>query len=261
MAYDIARRVDRTKDRSIRHHIDERVRTRMHAAGVDLRWSPSVLLITAAGSAVALGARLAGAIGIASGVVLVAISLSAGAHVVQTKTRERSQRALPELTLRMTRGVRSGQPIDRVVDTVASEMTPLPGGFEAMVTQVSSGRPMFDALGDWGSNASSSGERLLVGALLIGVKHGGDLAHTLDMVGEGIRDDLELAERRRVLLMHSTMSALVLVLLPIGFSIVASLVRGEVMYGGILGGVLLASGLTLDVLGLLWMRALMRRLR
>jgi Flp pilus assembly protein TadB len=244
-----------------RHRVDDYVRTRMQEAGVDLRWSPSALFLGAAGSVVSLGAHLGGIIGVGMAIACLAIALSVGDRVVRMRTRQRSQAALPELTLRLSRDVRSGLPIDRAIRTVASEMTPLPEGFVVMVNQVERGRPICDALDGWGHTASSSAERLLVAALVIGVKHGGDLARTLDMVGEGVRDDLELAERRRVLLMQTTMSALVLVSLPVGFSAAASLVRGEVIYEGPLGLVLLAAGLTLDAAGLLWMRAAMRRLR
>jgi len=111
----------------------------------------------------------------------------------------------------------------------------------------------------WSRNGESDAERLLVGAIEVGIGSGADRADALDAVGEAIRDDIDHDRRRRILLSQNQMSAGVLVCLPIVFAAISSLTRG-VPYSGLAGMGLLASGLLFDAMGLLWIRRLLRRL-
>ena len=128
-AQHIARNRSDPNDIAKRHRVDDYVRTRMQEAGVDLEWSPSALFLGVAGSVVSLGAHLGGIIGVAMAIASLAISLSIGDRVARTRTRERSQAALPRTDAPSVEGCPlGGRPIDRAIRTVASEMTPLPEG-------------------------------------------------------------------------------------------------------------------------------------
>ena len=94
----------------------------------------------------------------------------------------------------------------------------------------------------------------------MGVSAGADLAQALDAVGEAIRDDVDHDRRRRILLTQSQMSAAVLVCLPVAFALITTLTRGFA-YGDRLGFIFLVSGLSFDVVGVVWIRRLLRRLR
>ena len=49
--------------------------------------------------------------------------------------------------------------------------------------------------------------------------------------------------------------------MPLGFAALSSIIRGGVAFAGITGLLLLVGGLTLDGVGVLWMRRLLRGLR
>ena len=61
--------------------------------------------------------------------------------------------------------------------------------------------------------------------------------------------------------MQAQVSALVLVVMPVGFAALSSIMRGSFVFTGVVGVALLAGGLILDGIGVLWMRRLMRGLR
>ena len=123
------------------------------------------------------------------------------------------------------------------------------------------GRSTPAALSDWLEESNSDAEELLIAALLLASTEGGDVGRALDVVGEGIRDDVQLEARRLVLLTQTRLSAAILVGLPLVFAGVASAARGEFVYSGVVGMMLLVVGLLLDGLGLVWIRRLLRRMR
>jgi len=123
----------------------------------------------------------------------------------------------PEICVRLSRTIRSGRSVEEAFDELVGHVTPLPVGVVRVATQSGTGRPLGVAVDDWVRGAESSAERLMSSALHLGVRRGGELATTLDVVGGGLRDDLELDARRRVLLVQATMSAAVLVMLPVAW--------------------------------------------
>lgn len=241
--------------------LDEKWRVHAHELGFEPGLSPVFLGFAALVVAAGLGFELAGMPGATGGTALLPVAVFVMRRVRQGQLATRAQALLPEVCARLSRTIRSGRPIEDALQDVACEMAPLPPGLSGAAGQSMSGRPIVAAIEEWAASAESSAEQLLSGALLVGVRQGGDLSNALDLVGAGLRDDLELASRRRVLLIQATMSAAVLVLLPVGFAVVTSVVRGGVVFQGRVGAVLVISGLGLDAVGCLWIRALMRGLR
>lgn len=240
---------------------DGSIRGCLEPFGIEFQWSPTIVTGMFGLVVVWAGFAVAGLPGSATGVVAMA-GLGFALRIGATRRRALAlQHGLPEVCLRVARVIRSGRPIDSAVAEVRSEMDGIPGGLAAVAEQVATGLPVSQALRAWAAGADSSAERVLSAAMVLGVEQGGDLAAALDSVGEGIRDDLDLADRRRVLLVQATMSAVVLVLMPVAFAVVASIVRGGFVFQGPLGIALVCGGLGLDALGCLWMRALMRGLR
>lgn len=248
----------RTRRRDL---LDDEVDVAVRAFGVDLHWQPRALFVTAAAIAGLIGSTIAGPVGF--GVAVLAF-LAACLGLLRAARRRHAALALatlPEVCLRLSRALRAGRPIEDAVVAVVGDVRPVVPGLRAAAGRVAAGAPIDDAFRRWLLSAESGAERLLSAALLLGVGRGAQLAGALDVVGEGIRDDLDLSSRRRVLLAQATMSATVLVLLPVGFALVASMMRGRWLYEGRVGVSLAAAGLFLDGLGCLWIRRSMRRLR
>lgn len=240
---------------------DHTLRSHARDLGVELTWSPLVLVGVTCTTMAVLGSLLAGVVGALSASCLFLFALLFGRRLGSRRAVRRAQTMLPEICVRLSRTVRSGQSVEEAFDEVVGHVSPLPVGVVRVATQSSTGRPIGVAIDDWVRGAESSAEQLMSSALHIGVRRGGELATTLDVVGDGLRDDLELDARRRVLLVQATMSAAVLVMLPVVFALVASVLRGGLVFQGRLGVALLGTGLGLDALGFLWMRSLMRGLR
>lgn len=167
---------------------------------------------------------------------------------------------LPDFTMQVSRAVRSGTSVDHaVVDAVAG--FDVPPRVRIASAQVVAGKPIANVIDGWGREARSEPERLLVTALAIGLRVGAQMGPVLDGLAMALRDELALDARRRVLLVQAQMSALVLVVMPLGFAALSSIMRGGFAFSGITGLVLLVGGLTLDGVGVLWMRRLLRGLR
>lgn len=180
------------------------------------------------------------------------------APVERALARRRQVAALPELALRIGRALRAGQPLPGALADADDGTHPR---LAQAVGHIAMGRSSSSALQSWHDGSESDAEELLVAALVLGSTGGGETSRALDVVGEGIRDDVQLDGRRRAVLTQSRLSAALLVALPLVFALTASLATGEFVYRGMGGAVILAVGLTLDGLGVLWIRRLLRRLR
>lgn len=236
---------------------------RRHASdlGIELTWSPILSLGATLSALVMLGVVLGGIVGAVFASCLLAAALSAASRVGSRRVKRRAQVMLPEVCVHLSRTIRSGRSVEEAFDGVAAQVAPLTLGVARVASESSKGRPITEALEAWAARSESSAEQLVSTALLVGVQHGGDLGTTLDVVGGGLRDDLDLAARRRVLLVQATMSAAVLVTLPVAFAVVASVLHGGSLVRGPSGAVVVSAGLLLDALGSVWMRSLMRGLK
>ncbi len=176
------------------------------------------------------------------------------------RRRERAWRhGLPAFSLYLARQLRSGANIELALIDVITDID-TPERVSIVGRQLSAGRPLTEALDEW-SQAATGAEELLVAALRLGPETGAPMARSLEGVATALRDDRELDDRRRVWLAQAQMSAAVLVALPVLFALLSSALRGRFVYGGLVGGVVLFVGLTLDGVGILWIRRLLRRLR
>ena len=241
--------------------LDARLREQFAPLGITFTWSPSLLLGTVAMGLFLASFRVGGLMGLSA----VAFVLCAGwlsvDRIAALMVQRRSDRLLPDLALRLARSLRSGLPPERAIEQAAHELDGGHRRFGLVAAQVSAGRPVTLALAEWLRTARGDAEQLLAAGLLLGIEHGGDLAKAIDGVGEGLRDDLDLDARRRVLLTQSRVSAAVLVALPVIFALVASALNGGSIYQGPFGYGLLLAGLGLDLIGIYWMRSLMGGLR
>lgn len=241
--------------------VDQRLNERLGPLGITFTQSPSLVLGTS-GLVVAVTAiRFAGVWG--AGLVLAVSGLGWVSldWITALLIRRRSDRLLPEVALRLARSLRSGLPPEGAIVEVAGELDGDHPALARVAGQLHTGRPIVDTVESWLRSTHGDAEQLMAAGLLLGIRHGGDLATAIDAVGEGLRDDLDLDARRRVLLTQSRMSAAVLVALPVAFAVVASGLHGGSIYQGAVGKGLLLGGVALDLLGIQWMRSLMRRIQ
>lgn len=169
------------------------------------------------------------------------------------------RQGLPAFSLYLARQLRSGATLEQALVEVIGDID-TPDRVSSVGRQLSAGRPLTDVLDEWSETAEGT-EELLVAALRLGPATGAPMARSLEGVATALRDDRELDDRRRVWLAQAQMSAAVLVALPVLFAMLSSALRGRFVYGDRIGVVVLIVGLTLDGVGILWIRRLLRRLR
>ncbi len=144
------------------------------------------------------------------------------------------------------------------VTTVGSDVV-LPVGAHRAVAELAHGRMMRSVLLDWRQRSTTTDERLVVTALLVASEQGARACEAVDVVVDRLRDRRFIDSRRRVLTAQARATAAVLVLLPLVFVGLTSLLRRDVPFAGRGGLVVLVAGVALDGLGYLWMRNLRRR--
>lgn len=183
------------------------------------------------------------------------------ARLAPARKRRRETAALIAFCFSLGRALRSGLPTERALGDSLDRVDPLSlPRVRRVVAELGSGRPLASAVDDWIDDSADMSERLVGQAIRFTSAAGGNLANCVDGVALAIRERVALESRRRVLAAQARASASVLVALPILFALVASGLRGGLIYKGRAGLLLLVAGLSLDAAGLLWMRRIQRSL-
>ena len=212
------------------------------------------------------GALLAGGPGLATiallavglGPVLVVRSRRGGAGV-------RLEQALPGALEAVARSLRSGASLRQAVEEAGSATTTAGGGrvlsaeLARAAAEAAQGVSLVAALEGVAVRHPLPGVRLGVAALCLGAETGGAQARAVDGVASTVRKRLAVAAELRALSSQARISALVIGLAPVGFGGFAAATdprTAQFMFHTPAGLALLATGLTLDGLGWLWMQRL-----
>lgn len=176
--------------------------------------------------------------------------------------RETYDAQLVRFVLSMGAALRAGNSVIAALDTASK---PCDGQLRSeladLMGHVRQGWTVREAIQYWERATDRSAVRLVAGAMLLGGATGGRLADALDSVAATVATQLELDAERRALSSQARASAALLVLAPIGFSLIAAVIDPRVGRGLVatpigLVSVLVAVGL--DVLGWRWMSAIVR---
>lgn len=168
--------------------------------------------------------------------------------------------ALPELFEAMARSLRSGVSLRQAVEEAAGAPGLLGRDLRLVAGEVAAGVSLLTALDGWGRRRPLPGVALAVSALGLGVETGGAHARALDGVAATLRARSAVAGEVRALAAQARLSAVVIVLAPLGFSALAAATdeRTAAFFVTPLGLACLAGGLALDALAALWMHRLSR---
>jgi tight adherence protein B len=139
--------------------------------------------------------------------------------------------------------------------------TPVRQGLERLVADLDVGVPIEQALELWRVASPGPDTDLVVGALELHRRSGGDLPAVLDQVTTSIRERVSVAREVRSLTAQARLSAWILGLLPVGFFAFLWLTARENVQGALatsIGIACLAVGLLLEGGAVLWIRSLIR---
>ena len=183
-----------------------------------------------------------------------------GAPLLRGRADRRVERDLPDLLDAVARSLRSGSSLRRAVDEAAGSVEgPLRDDLVRVRRSLEAGDPLGGALERWATARPLPGVRLAVAALALGAETGGASAQAVDGVAATLRTNLGIAAEVRALSSQARLSALVIALAPVAFSLLAFTTDGTAasfLLRTPLGLACLATGLALDGVGWLWMRRL-----
>jgi tight adherence protein B len=182
--------------------------------------------------------------------------------LVDRRTARRDDQLAPYLE-RVASSIRSGQSMrSSVIDTARHAERPLAAELEPLADALDNGASLDDALAHWASAPRSGAEvRLAAAALQLGARAGGEVARAVDAVASTLRERREVRGETVALATQARMSALLLVVAPLGFAgLVSTIEPGAVQFllGTPVGLACLVGGLGLDAVGGIWMQRIVR---
>ena len=219
--------------------------------------------LTAATTGGMLGARLVGPVGL----VLGAIGGPLGVEGLLSRRRQ-ARAAAAELQLRdfavaLAAAVRAGLSIRLGLAEAARGLDePLGPVLTAVLRDLESGRPIDDALGRIASDLDLPDAGLLVTALAVHRRTGGQLPDLLDELAEVVGQRVEARRGARALMAQGRASGAVLAALPVAFVALLSGTGGDglgAFYRTPPGAGLLIVGVVLDAAGFVWIRRIVTR--
>jgi tight adherence protein B len=180
----------------------------------------------------------------------------------RTARVERIERQFPEALDLMGRAMRAGHAFPSAVKMVADEMPePLGRDFRILFDEMNYGVPAGEALRHLADRVPLPDVSYFVVAVLIQRESGGNLAELLDSIAGIVRQRLKLMGEVRTLSAEGKLSAYILTALPFGVVAVVNLINPEfmtVLWTDPLGHRMVGVALFLMLLGMLWMRKIIR---
>jgi tight adherence protein B len=219
-----------------------------------------------AGAAVAglvVGARLGGPVGALAGVVGGPLAIEGWLSRRRSAAAVVTEQQLREVVMALAAGVRAGRSVRGALEEAARDAAPpLSLELERALQSLEVGETLDAALGRLAARLDLPDARLLVTALAIHRRTGGQLPVLLDELAEVIGQRVEARREARALTAQGRASGVVLAILPVAFVALLSGTGGDglgAFYRTPLGAGLLAAGLTCEGLGFAWIRRVVRR--
>ena len=229
-------------------------------------WSssrPRLLFFAAACGGGALGTWVMGPVGLLVGSVAGVLALRGRNRRAAVARRDQLDRQLVDAVVAVAAAVRAGLSVRRAVEEAARESEePLRSGLESVVDNLAKGETLDASLEGLDRRLGLTDAALLVNALKVHRRTGGELPTLLDEIATVIRARLDDRRGIRALTAQARTSGAVLAVLPIGFVALLSGTGGDGLgdfYRSPAGVALLLVALCLQGLGFAWMRLIVRR--
>ena len=184
---------------------------------------------------------------------------------VSSKRRQRIEkleRQFPEALDLMGRAMRAGHAFPSAVKMVGDELPePLGRDFRILFDEMNYGVPTNQALKNLAERVPLADVSYFVVAVMIQREAGGNLAELLDKIATIVRARLTLLGEVRTLSAEGKLSAIILTALPFCVALAVNLINPKfmaVLWTDAAGPFIIGTTLLLMVLGMLWMRSIIR---
>ena len=209
----------------------------------------------------AAGFVVAGPAGACLGVIAVLASRRVRRFRSARSTVARRDEQLADAIGALTAAVRAGMSVPQAIAYAAREAEPpIAEELGHVAADLEVGVPLSDAVAAWSERMGSEDARLVVGALDLHRRSGGDLPAVLDQVTATIRERVAVGREVRALTAQARLSGWILGVLPIGFFAFLWLTSRRDIEGALgtpAGIVSVSIGLALEVGAFLWIRSLL----
>jgi tight adherence protein B len=197
--------------------------------------------------------------------VLMAVGVALGAVTpwfqIRRKRKKRMHKLesqLPDSIDSLARAVRAGHPLSESLRMVAEETPePLASELQMTVEEQRFGIPFHDAMMSLGDRVAIMDVRILVTAILVQKEVGGNLTDILEQIAETMRARFNLRRQVRIYTAQGRMSGYTLAALPVLVGLIISFINPDylqTLFVDPIGQAMLAGGILLQTIGLLWIR-------
>jgi tight adherence protein B len=174
------------------------------------------------------------------------------------KRKQKFTEQLPDLLALLVGGLRAGYGLGQALESAEEQMLPpAKVELERVMRAVSLGLPVQRALNDMAERVGSDDLALVVTAINVQYELGGNLAQTLDIISETIRERIRIKREIRVFTAQQRLTGYILAIMPVLTGFVLYLIRPEYMMRlfepGLMRIVLLMI-IAMQILGFLIMR-------
>jgi tight adherence protein B len=196
----------------------------------------------------------------------IALALGAAPWLQVARVRNarirRFEQQFPEALDMMGRAMRAGHAFPTAVKMCGDEMAePMGRDFRILSDEMNYGVPAAEALQNLATRVPLPDVSYFVVAVMIQRESGGNLAELLDSISNILRQRMKLMGEIRTLSAEGRLSAIILTALPFGVALVVNLVNPKfmsVLWTDPAGLKVVGGALFMMVLGILWMRSIIR---
>ncbi|MFM8304047.1 MAG: type II secretion system F family protein [Actinomycetota bacterium] len=192
------------------------------------------------------------------------VTLAAG-PVALVLARGRAQRrfvaALPGFVDLVAARLRSGHTVATALADAAGTEDAVAPDLERLLRRVVLGEPLETALSWWADTRELDAVRAVAGSLAVAAATGGAAADALEGLARSLRDQLGARAEAAALSAQARLSAVVVGVAPIAYVAFAAAVdpaSAAILVSSPVGRVCLVTGIALDLLGVQWMRRIVR---
>jgi len=234
-------------------------------AGLSLSAAEFVLVVLALGGVLAavgwwLGGtvlKLPGELGLLLGIVAAPLALTY-VRLRQGKRRQAFTAQLPRMLTMLVGALRVGYGLAQAMDTIRTELpSPMSEELGRALRDINLGLPVPKALEEMADRSGSDDLGLVVTAMTVQHELGGNLAQTLEIIGDTVRDRIRIKQEIKVFTSQQTMTGILLAALPVGLGAVLYMINPEYMgrlFEPGITRVLLVAAIVMETAGFLVMR-------
>ncbi len=175
---------------------------------------------------------------------------------------KRFEEQFPEALDLLSRAIRAGHAFQTAMGMVGDDLAaPVGPEFKKTFDEQNFGLPLRDALNQLAERTPLLDVRFFVTAVLIQRETGGNLSEILDNLAHVVRERFKILRQVRVHTAHGRFTGYVLLALPAALAIALSFINPEhmqVLFREHMGQMMLLAAITLQTVGFLWIRQVIK---